>query len=373
MLWYPFIVACKSMRDRSRVKYLGLMSLVVLVVLAACSASTPSPAGTELVTGTVLPTTQTATSTATVTPTATEAPRIALLYAPQGANPQFVSDMESALSDLASADGIELRTVSQLSSSEISEEVQIVVVLPPDPGVRALASASPQTPFVAVGIPGVEAAGNLSVLGAQGERPDRQGFLAGYLAATITPQWRVGVISSQDTPEGLAAGRAFQNGVIFFCGLCRQSRPPYYEYPQVHYLPGGAGQAQFQAAVDQMVGSAVDTVYVGPGLSDPMLLEGLAAAGIHIIGSTPAAQPTAMSWVATIGADWITPLTEIWQGLVGGEGNVSRDVQLVIQDRNPDLFSPGRQRLVDETLLELQAGYIGTGVDPLSGEYVQFP
>ena len=41
----------------------------------------------------------------------------------------------------------------------------------------------------------------------------------------------------------------------------------------------------------------------------------------------------------------------------------NRPTPIVITDRNETLFSTGRQRLVDETLAELQAGYIGTGVN----------
>jgi hypothetical protein len=41
---------------------------------------------------------------------------------------------------------------------------------------------------------------------------------------------------------------------------------------------------------------------------------------------------------------------------------------LALQHVNPQLVSPGRQRLVEEMLAELRAGYIDTGVDPATGE-----
>jgi hypothetical protein len=40
----------------------------------------------------------------------------------------------------------------------------------------------------------------------------------------------------------------------------------------------------------------------------------------------------------------------------------------VLEDANPALFSPGRQQLVEETLSEMLAGRIDTGVDPQTGE-----
>jgi hypothetical protein len=41
---------------------------------------------------------------------------------------------------------------------------------------------------------------------------------------------------------------------------------------------------------------------------------------------------------------------------------------LTLLDVNPALFSPGKQRLAQETLDDLLAGFIDTGVDPVTGE-----
>ncbi len=141
-----------------------------------------------------------------------------------------------------------------------------MVALPPDPGIANLAAANPQAQFLAVGIPGVTVTSNLSQIGSDGERPDQQGFLAGYLAAVITPDWRVGVISQSDSPAGKAAQNGFTNGVIFYCGLCRPSYPPFIQYPILVDLAAGTDP---QAAVDSLVSNAVKTVYVSPAVEDP--------------------------------------------------------------------------------------------------------
>ena len=41
---------------------------------------------------------------------------------------------------------------------------------------------------------------------------------------------------------------------------------------------------------------------------------------------------------------------------------------LQITDRNEGLFSPGRQLYVERMLADLLAGYISTGINPLTGE-----
>jgi len=53
---------------------------------------------------------------------------------------------------------------------------------------------------------------------------------------------------------------------------------------------------------------------------------------------------------------------QLWPDLVSGQGGITLPAPIVITDRNEALFSPGRQRIVDETLADLQAGYIATGV-----------
>ncbi|MEA3440474.1 MAG: hypothetical protein U9R58_09335, partial [Chloroflexota bacterium] len=334
----------------------------------ACGKTTAEPEKLTTTPDTVEEPTLEVAPTVVTIPTPTESSEIVILLAPPGTEADNAADLQSVLEELSERDNLELQTVSQLSSSDINEDVRLVVVLPPDPGVRALATAAPHTQFLAVGIPGFEPTQNLSVLGALGEQPDRQGFLAGYMAATVTPEWRVGVISSEDTAPGKAAGNAFLNGAVFFCGLCRTASPPYYEYPQIYRLPAGAGDAQWSTAVDYMAGNAVQTVYVSPESMETELLQYLADSGINIIGSEAPPNTVRDNWVASIEVDWLTPLRALWPRLISGEGGAAEEVLLVITNQNPALFSPGRQRLVNELLVDLQDGYIGTGVDPLTGE-----
>lgn len=348
---------------------LFVIGAIFLLVVAACSSSP--------VTETPLSLTETSASdsapinptvTETLSPTVTSSPSMALLLAPPGSDPVLVADLETILVELAQADGLEFQVVSNISPKTLDDNVRVVVVLPPDPGLREMSAASPQTQFLSVGIVGIEPGKNLSVIGAQGDRPDQQGFIAGYLAAVITPQWRVGVISTGETGPGRAASQAFSNGVVFFCGLCRPSVPPFFEYPTFYDLPTTAGQTDRQLAVDFLVKNGVQTVYVYPDVSDPALLKSLAEADLVLIGGGPPPDTIKHQWAASIGPDWLTPVREAWPQVVSGNGGFSMPVILVISEQNPDLFSPGRQRLVESTLSEMLAGYIDTGVDPLTGE-----
>jgi hypothetical protein len=51
---------------------------------------------------------------------------------------------------------------------------------------------------------------------------------------------------------------------------------------------------------------------------------------------------------------------------MAGQAGVSHTAPIIISHVNPDLFSPGRQRLVEATLADLSAGFIDTGSEALT-------
>lgn len=330
--------------------------------LAACSSALPTSSPTEVPTSAAA--TLVSMPTHTPVPSATPAPPVVLFLAPPGSDPALTSALQPILEELSLQAGLQFQVQPSLLSSEIQNNLRLVVALPPDPGMADLAAAAPTTQFLALGITGLNSAENLSVIGGQGGSPDQQGFLAGYLAAVITEDARVGVISVADTAAGQAARQGFLNGVIFYCGLCRPSHPPFFQYPAYAEFPAGASQAEQQAAADTLIATAVKTIYVYPGTGDASLLEYLAEANINLIGGiTP---PTGLQnqWVASIQADWPAAIRDIWPEVLAGNGGATLDLPLAIGSLNEDLFSPGRQRLVEETRANLLAGFVDTGVEP---------
>jgi hypothetical protein len=356
-----------------RYAYLILVILVLCSGLLACRSSLPeaTPASSPVES----PGVGQASSAPTVLPAATElvvatstpAPSSAqvVLLALPGSDAAKTAELEATLTGLAAQDGLTFEVMTELNDLQLAPETRLVVTLPPDPGVANLAAANPQVQFLVLGIPGVAVTSNLSQIGSDGERPDQQGFLAGYLAAVLTPDWRVGVISQSASPAGKAAQNGFTNGVIFYCGLCRPSYPPFIQYPIQVDL---AAVADPQAAVDSLVSNAVKTVYVSPAANDQALLDSLAQAGLQIIASGAPQPQIASQWVAGISMDEMGAVRQVWPRLLAGEGGLNLSTPLALVERNPALFSPGRQRLVDKMLTDLLAGYVDSGVDPQTGE-----
>jgi len=335
-------------------------------LLAACDKASPSLAPTNTTfpnptaTQTLVPTTQ---------PSATPTPPTLVILAPAGANQAFTNLLQANLTDIANRAGMRLQVRGGLSGSDLDASLKLVVALPPDPGLAQLASAAPQTQFLAVGIPGLETGPNLTVIGSQDDHPDQQGFIAGVISAILSADWRVGVISISDTTAGRAARTGFLNGVEYYCGLCRPAHPPFYEYPLYIELPTTATSAEWQEAANYMVDHDVLTVYVAQGV-DQGVLTILDNAGISIITSGTPSDSAYSNIAVLLTTDPLPLIKSQVEGLLDGSlpGGESVAVPIQFTQINTTLFTVGKQRLAEQILSDLQAGYIDTGVDLTTGE-----
>lgn len=187
-----------------------MQTLVFLgALLSACGGN---PALTQTPTATLKPVEATAppaTSTPRPTDPPTQLPPLGLLIAPEGSSNSMVTSIIEMLQSLSMDTDLVWEVRTGLSSGETPPGVQRVVALYPAANLNELAAADPDIQFLAIGIPGLAPAPNLSQIEGDGLRPDQGAFLAGYLAAIITEDWRVGVLSQSGSGGGLAARRGF--------------------------------------------------------------------------------------------------------------------------------------------------------------------
>ena len=349
-------------------KFTAIVLVLLGLLSSACGAALP----TALSTSTSSPSlTATPTRVPTITSTPTPLPPLVVLLAPPGADEALVRRLQAELDPLLTQAEMHFQVRQQLSPADFSPSLRLVIALPPDPGVAALASAAPQTQFLSLGIPGIDPAPNLTLLGASSDRPDRHGFIAGVIAAMLAPDWRVGVISLADTVEGRAARSGFLNGVEYFCGLCRPAHPPFYEYPLYIELPSTASSAEWREAANYLVDHDARVVYVYPGVTDEAVFAALGEAGVSVIGGHAPPQSAVSSWVLSLTTDPLAlALDQVW-GLLDGSlaGGQSLDVPIQFTHINPDLFSPGKQRLASQILFDLLSDHIDTSVDLATGEF----
>ncbi len=347
-----------------KITLLTVLLLLLSVVLFACTPTpaetTPTQAAATSPESSAAPSATSAFTTEVPTPVKTRSKVI--LVAGPGADPVLSNQLSQTLSELTAGEGLEFELRPSFSLEESTAEIKLLAAIPPDPGLIGLAQTAPATQFLGVNVPGLEPAANLTVIDDQETSSDYVGFLAGYLAAVATPEWRVGVISSSDSGEGVAQRQGFLNGAVFFCGLCRQTFPPFNTYPMFVEAPASSSPTEWLVLADTLIDRAVLTVYVPPGVGDESLIEYLAAAGINIIATTSPLPGFEDRWIAIITGDYPIVIRSVWPDLMAGQGGKVLSAPLTFTDANYNLFSPGRQRLVEKTLQELSAGFIDTGV-----------
>ena len=340
------------MRQRS-----FILLVVIAILISACGttrepAASPTPLGTD--TPIPLPT---LTATATIP--------LAILVIPANLDPDASNLYQKTVYDLTQASGFRFQVRNELTSADLEPGLKVVVAFPPDPGIAALAAAAPHVQFLAINIPDLTAGGNVSVL-ANSSQSDISAFLAGYTAALITDDYRIGMMIPKDNAEAMNATAAFRNGMVFNCGLCRPIFfPPFCLaenlqacYPQYVEIPPDEDKSKYGAYADYLIiARRVTTIYLHPDIVTPDLITYIGTTGTSMIGTvSPEQRPG--GWVMTIQPDVIKAIQNSWPGLINGQGGVTVQSPLGLGDIEPSLLSPGEQRDVERILSDLQAGLI---------------
>ena len=332
------------MRSRTAIFLIALSMMV-----NACGA-----VGESAVTSTPIPT-----DTPIVPPTLTATPTIplAVLVIPADLDPDTSNLYQKTVYDLAQASGFRFQVRNTLTPADTEPGLKVVIVLPPDPGIASLAAAVPDVQFLAINIPDVTPGANISVLG-NNSQSDISAFLAGYTAALITDDYRIGMMIPKDNADAIRALNAFANGMKFYCGVCR---PLYYfqwAFPQYIEIGAEEDPANYDAYADiLMLQYKVSTIYLYPDIATTDLMTYIGTTGTSMIGTkTPEEQPA--GWVMTIQPDVIKAIQNAWPNLIDGQGGITVQSPLGLADIDPTLLSPGKQRLVEQTLRDLQAGRI---------------
>ncbi len=330
---------------------------IVLVLLAACSgAATPEP---------LLPT-----ATAVLPPTATPISKPLVILILPADMPQEESQQYQALVyTLAQENGMRFQVRNTLTVEELRAELpalQVVIALPPDPGLAMLAAAAPEVQFLAVDIPGLTAGGNLSVIGGSDHPVDKQAFLAGYIAAMIAPEWRAGILSQRETPGGESARTAFTNGYRFYCGYCRSPNftQPAYDYPIVVRIPTDALEGEYIGYAAALLDYMVKAAYIYPEVATPDVIGYMAQYGVLMVGQELPSEEVRPYWIASIQPNVVPAIRSAFADLLAGRGGQAIPTPLYLTDVNPNLLTEGKLRLAQEVLDGLQNGTIGTGVTP---------
>ena len=137
----------------------------------------------------------------------------------------------------------------------------------------------------------------------------------------------------------------FRNGGYYQCGRCDPVNGPIVHFPETATLPSNSDPSAWQAAAVTMEKDVINVMYVAPEASSPNLLADLVSKGIVLIGGHYRIS-CAQNGPLQSARMQLRLLRSIWPDVIAGKGGMTVNAQLQLADINPNLFSTGRQRLV---------------------------
>lgn len=334
-----------------KISRIVLLGLLISLLVSACGGAAPALA----------PTVELPTLTPTEIPSLTPLPPATrvLIVSSGGLPAGDIESITAQAQSLAAASGLAVETIPAITPDMLTPDVKLVIVLPQDPGVSDLASRFPSILFITIAIPGIQPAGNLFTIAADGDHPEWIGFLAGYIATIITYDYRVGTLVQAGSNAGVLTGDAFRNGVVYFCGICRKQFSPFEYLPPVIEMNPAPTEPEWLPWADAFVATAVKTAYIDPEVANPDMLAYLATKGLKLIGSQTPPDNLRPAWVATINMDYTAPLVQAWSEALAGSTGRSLSAGVKVLDVDPNLLGDGKMRLVNQTIELLTSGAIG--------------
>lgn len=339
-----------------------IVPLLLLLGLLAAACISPQPDATATVDSPQATETPPA---ATAAPSPTPGPGTVLLVVVDESTASVASALEATAASLAADSGLQFERRSAADLSALPEPLTLAILYRPaaEQINELLSQGVPPQKVVAIAPQSESGDGGVLVLAREGLRPDREAFLAGYSAAVLSSNYRVAVVFAEGiSPAG--SGSAFLHGARYYCGLCRAAYPPFAEYPASVRLSGEIGDTQLASAVQQLADIDARSAYLTPGLENSGLAAALAENGLLLLARTRPAEIPDQNWLAAVRPGPERALLEYWPELLEGSQPSSDSMPLAVSDRNPQLFSDARFRLVEEVWQDLEDGFVNTGVSP---------
>jgi hypothetical protein len=288
---------------------------------------------------------------------------LVILVIPPDLDKETSDAYQKEVYDLAGQSGMRFQVRNSLTTADLEPGLKIVVALPPDPGIAALAAAAPQVQFLAIGIPGISAGGNISAL-ASGSQTDIPAFVAGYTAAMISDDYHFGMLLPKDNAAAQSAATAFANGAAYYCGLCTPFFIANNSFPVFLTIPAEELKGNYLGYVNTLISQyRADTIYLYPDIEIKELTDSLGTTGGQFIGAV-LPNPRPGGWVMTIRPDEVKAISNAWPNLLAAQGGQNVQSPLGLADVDTGILGPGKQRLVQEVLDGLLAGRIATGTNP---------
>lgn len=326
-------------------KLAPLILFVLLVTLVACAPAVSSP---SLISTETAPASPSSTEIP-LTPTPTTSPRSKVIIISEG-NP-WEDRVITWIRERTTSQGweIEVQRNAQINAGDSS--TALVVLLSSTFDVNALVAQHPDLPFIFIANAPLPESPNLTQVLL---RDDHLYFLAGYLAVLIAPDFRAGALLPGDADT---TAQAFRNGAFYLCGRCVPAYGPIVTFPVSASLTPNATADTLQTTLADLNKNRLETLFVPADLLIPDYLPVLESTGWRLLGTALPQKPPS-NWAVTVTFDLEQGLETAWQAALIEKQATTITVPITLKDINAQWLTPGRQRLAEQVIKDLQAGWV---------------
>ncbi|MBW6474467.1 MAG: hypothetical protein K0B14_15175 [Anaerolineaceae bacterium] len=182
-------------------------------------------------------------------------------------------------------------------------------------------------------------------------------FIAGYLSALISNDWRIGGLLPPISYQNSTADKVFQNGVIFLCGRCAPTFGPIVKFPITALLSNPEDNEFTLQAYGEISTNKINTLFIPSAYLFDDLVILLKQSGVTIVSD-------AKSGVDQ--SDWIDyaivdNLSDLIMDAISENGQqeelVTLPVKFSVYALSKEL-SPGKSDFISGMIENLQAGFI---------------
>ena len=231
--------------------------------------------------------------------TSTAGTPLAILVLPPDLDPDTSNLYQKTVYDLTQQAGYRFQVLNSLTPADLDPGLKVVIAVSADPGIAQLAAAAPQAQFLAINIPDITPAGNISVL-ANSTQTDLAAFLAGYTAAMTTDDYRIGMMMPKDNADAIRALNAYAKGMTYYCGTCQPVYFYNWKYPQYIEIPSTEDVNNYDAYADILMSQyKVGNIFLYPDIYNQDLATYIGTTGTSMIGTVSPEQRPA-GWMMTI-------------------------------------------------------------------------
>lgn len=338
-----------------------IVLVILITLLSGCQNQPPSSLPTDSIDQ--LPSPEVTLTPTSFEPTETPNPRMLILIPDEKTRESITDQISDFLQQFAQENNLLFEKSTSVSEINL-EDTEIIVIENPGPEELDLAAQSSKTKLIYISDKDNQLSENeFQVL----TQPGQKTFIAGYLAALITTDWRTGGLLPSGIVHSTEYWQIFQNGTKYLCGRCTPVYAPVIPFPVTLEISEAAGEQEVISGYEELQANRLEAIYIPSEFLSSPLVAMIEQAGVKLI-STPS-NSEGLSDLAdiVIDEDIISPLrTLVTQSDL--ESQIIK-TSIKITDKSESI-TQGRQENLDNLINNIEEGFISpyTIFDNQTGE-----